>query len=72
VLNNIWTKQNADSTTIVCNGTQVINNDVAHRVGFVSDNDDNWMLQDLVIKTNDINTKTPSQRGYSNYGCISN
>lgn len=70
VTNNIWTKQNADSTSIICNGTQVINNDVAHRVGFVSDNDDNWMLQDLVIITNDINTKTTSNRGYSNYGVL--
>ncbi len=70
VSGNIWTKTNADSTVLVCSGSQVINGDVAHRVGFIADNDDNWELQDLVITTTDVSDITANNKGYSNYGIL--
>ena len=71
VINNgIWSKSNSDSTYIICSGTQVINNAVAHRVGFVSNGASNWELQDLVIKTTDIASTTTNGEGYSNYGVL--
>ncbi len=66
----IWTKTNSDSTYIICSGSEVINGDVAHRVGFKSNGSDNWELQDLVIKTTDINQRTTNGEGYSNYGVL--
>ncbi|MBS1596240.1 MAG: gliding motility-associated C-terminal domain-containing protein [Bacteroidetes bacterium] len=66
----IWTKTNSDSTYIICSGSEVINGDVAHRIGFKSNGSDNWELQDLVIKTTDINQRTTNGEGYSNYGVL--
>ncbi|MBS1685967.1 MAG: gliding motility-associated C-terminal domain-containing protein [Bacteroidetes bacterium] len=66
----IWSKSNSDSTYIICSGSEVINSDVAHRVGFKSNGADNWELQDLVIKTTDINQRTVNGEGYSNYGVL--
>ncbi len=70
VTGNIWSKNNSDSTVIVCSGTQIINTDVAHRVGFISNAASTWRLQDLVIITTDISIKTATGKGYSNYGLL--
>ncbi len=64
----IWTKSSTSSTVITCNGTEVFDNNVAHRMGFRSDADNNWKLIDLDIRTNPItNTYTTNHSGYSNY-----
>jgi gliding motility-associated-like protein len=70
VSGNIWTKTNIDSTIVVGNGTSVINTDVAHRVAFVANNADNWVLQDLIIRTTDVSLITTSGKGYSNYAVL--
>jgi gliding motility-associated-like protein len=70
ITNGIWSKINSDSTVIYCSGTQIINNAVAHRVGFVSNGASNWELQDVTIRTLDINTITADGEGYSNYGVL--
>ncbi|MDB5283000.1 MAG: hypothetical protein JWO06_2075, partial [Bacteroidota bacterium] len=70
VQNNIWTKTNSDSTVILGFGTQVINGNVAHRVGFVANAANNWTLQDLVIRTIDITSLTSNGLGYSNYAVL--
>jgi gliding motility-associated-like protein len=67
---NIWSKTNSDSTTIVGLGSQTINADVAHRVAFVADNDDNWTLQDLVITTTNTSNVTANNKGFSNYSVL--
>ncbi|MBK8672874.1 MAG: hypothetical protein IPN93_07770 [Bacteroidetes bacterium] len=66
----IWTKASttAASTTISCEAEQTINNDVAHRIGFVADNDDNWKLIDLNISTTAATGQTINGKGKSNYG----
>ncbi|MCW5906398.1 MAG: gliding motility-associated C-terminal domain-containing protein [Chitinophagales bacterium] len=67
---NIWTKSTADSTQIISSATEVINNDVAHRVAFVSNAANNWTLQDLVIRTTNVTSVTTNNKGYSNYGVL--
>lgn len=67
---NIWSKSNIDSTVIIASGAQLINNNIGHRVGFLADNDDNWVLQDLVIRTTNTTAVTPGNRGYSNYAVL--
>jgi gliding motility-associated-like protein len=70
VTSNLWTKTNTSGTNLDCRGAQVINNDVAHRVGFVADNADNWLLQDLNIATTNVVNTTVSNRGFSNYAIL--
>jgi gliding motility-associated-like protein len=70
VSSNIWSKNNSDSTVIIASGTTVVNADVAHRVGFVSNGASNWRLQDLVISTTNTSAITTNGKGYSNYGVL--
>jgi gliding motility-associated-like protein len=71
ITGNIWSKvNNVDSTVILCTGTEIVSNTIAHRVGFKSDGADNWRLQDLRIQTTNISQITPGGPGYSNYGIL--
>ena len=65
----VWSKSSntASSTTITLSGTETINNDVAHVMGFKSDGKSNWKLIDLNITTANAVGQTTSRRGKSNY-----
>lgn len=66
----IWSKASttAATTNITCQGTQNVNADVEHVMGFRADNDDNWKLIDLYITTSAASGQTSSGNGKSNYG----
>jgi gliding motility-associated-like protein len=65
----VWTKSTAlaDQTTITFSGSQTINNDIAHTVGFKALNVNNWALQDLRLITTNATGQTVSGNGKSNY-----
>ena len=68
VSGGVWTKSSAVTTTVSCSGTQVVNTDVEHVMGFRSNNTSNWTLQDLTITTVAASGFTGSGNGKSNYG----
>lgn len=65
----IWTKSTAiaNQTTINFSGTETINTDIAHVVGFKALNVNGWSLQDLKITTSNASGQTASGNGKSNY-----
>ncbi len=68
VINGIWTKSSNSNTNIICSGTETIDNNIAHVMGFKSDSSSNWKLIDLNITTSNSIWQTVSGRGKSNYG----
>lgn len=65
----VWSKSSntAASTSLVLSGSETINNNVAHVMGFKSDGKSNWKLIDLNIATVNASGNTSSRNGMSNY-----
>ncbi|MFN8295865.1 MAG: HYR domain-containing protein [Chitinophagales bacterium] len=63
-----WVKSSGVTTTVQCKGTGSSGNDIGHVMGFSSVSTNNWVLQDLTIKTDDASGQTISLNGKSNYG----
>ena len=68
-VSGIWTKSSGTSsvTQINCSGSETISNDIAHVMGFKSDNKSNWKLIDLNITTLAATGQTANRKGKSNY-----
>lgn len=69
VSSGVWTKSSntALATSITMSGTETINNDVAHTIGFKSNGAGNWKLIDLNVVTAAASGQTTSGNGKSNY-----
>ncbi len=65
-----WAKTNTTPTIIrfTNQSLESINADVEHLVGFKSNGLNNWTLQDLEIRVDNVTGQTPSGRGRSVYG----
>lgn len=65
----VWSKSSntGTSTAITLSGSEIISNDIAHTMGFRSNNADNWKLIDLNIGTVAVAGQTTSGNGKSNY-----
>ncbi|MEI6311032.1 MAG: T9SS type B sorting domain-containing protein [Bacteroidota bacterium] len=63
----VWNKSSNSTTTINCSGTQTIDANIAHTMGFFS-SANNWKLIDLNVTTSNATGNTASGNGKSNYG----
>lgn len=65
----VWSKSSntSASTFITLSGSETIDNDIAHVMGFNSDGKSNWKLIDLSISTVNATGHSNSRRGMSNY-----
>ncbi|HRI29171.1 MAG TPA: hypothetical protein PK715_14025, partial [Chitinophagales bacterium] len=62
-----WIKSSGATTTVSCSGTETINADIAHTIGFKSSGSNGWTLQDLTINTANASGTASSGMGRSNY-----
>ncbi|MEY3442096.1 MAG: hypothetical protein RLZZ519_377, partial [Bacteroidota bacterium] len=67
-----WVKSSAVTTTIIGSGSETIDANTAHNMGFKANGTSGWVLQDLAITTTAASGQTSSGRGKSNYGLYLN